>query len=146
MGFEIGSWKTGEFTYCGVHYRQSPDFAVHYDMAAYDLLSDTVEPSGKYKEDSDLLNATDVSKCRSAIGNLAWYCSRMRPECVVAINKAAQSVCSYKAVKLINKVVKQLQREKVEYLSVLPLTLDAQDTINLTALCDAAFGDPSQLG
>ena len=97
LGFKIGTWKTGDFTYCGVHYSQDEEYNVHYDMGAYELMSDKVELSGTYKDDSDLLTAADVSKCRSAIGNLAWYCSRLRPECVVSINKAAQHITSYKA-------------------------------------------------
>ena len=146
LGFEIGSWKTSEFVYCGVHYKQDASYAVHYDMASYELMSDKVETSGSYSDDGDMLTAADVSKCRSAIGNLAWYCSRMRPECIVSVNKAAQHIFTYKAVKLINKVVKQLDLEKVEYMSFLPLELDSLDTLHLVAMSDAAYGDPSQLG
>jgi hypothetical protein len=70
LGFKIGSWKSSEFDYCGVHYRQSADFAVHYDMKAYELLTDEVQTTGKYKNDEDLMSEADVSRCRSAIGNL----------------------------------------------------------------------------
>ena len=42
--------------------------------------------------------------------------------------------------------MRQLQQENVERLSVVALTLDEMETLNLVAMSDAAFGDPSQLG
>ena len=147
--YTFGAFNTGEFEFCGIHYRQWDDYSIEMCQQEYIQKIDPIHiPRPRRQEPESSVSEVERQQLRQLCGSMQYAATQTRPDICAKVGILQSRIPKAKISDLIeaNRVLFEAKTHPVS-LMVVPIK---PSQVAFCAFSDASFetkkGDPSRQG
>ena len=147
--YSFGTYNTGEFEFCGIHYRQWDDGSIEMCQQEYLNRIEPIQiPRGRRQEQSSLVTDSERQSLRQICGSLQFAAVQTRPDICAKVG-ILQSRIPKATISDLLEANRVLYEAKTHPVSIMIVPIP-QERVAFCAFSDASFetkkGDPSRQG